>query len=136
VDNAAKLGDELSDALLEAAGRYELIREVRGRGLMIGIEFASPPSLRLKAAYTGLSLARKGLFTQMVVGALFEDHQVLTQTAGDHMDVLKLLPPLVSGPAEVERFMHAFLAVMDSVHAGSRPIWHFAKGLATRTARL
>jgi acetylornithine/succinyldiaminopimelate/putrescine aminotransferase len=135
VDNAAKMGAQLIDALRNSAQRYELIREVRGRGLMIGIEFGTPTSLRLKASYTGLSLARKGLFTQMVVCALFESQRILTQTAGDHMDVLKLLPPLVSGSTEIERFMVGFDGVMKSVHGGSRPVWHFAKGLATRTAR-
>ena len=45
-------------------------------------------------------MARRGLFTQMVVGALFEDHRILTQTAGDHMDVLKLLPPLLRSPVK------------------------------------
>ena len=134
VDNAATQGAELMDALRESARRYELIADVRGRGLMVGIEFGAPSSLRLKASYKSLSLARKGLFTQMVVCALFESHRILTQTAGDHMDVLKILPPLVIGPAEVDRFMVGFNAVMESVHGGSRPVWHFAKGLATRTA--
>jgi len=135
IDNAARIGAELTEALRDAARRYELIADIRGRGLMIGIEFGKPSSLRLKAQYSGLSMARKGLFTQMVVCSLFEEHRVLTQTAGDHMDVLKLLPPLVSGRGEVERFMTAFCSVMDSVHASSRPIWHFARGLTSRTVR-
>jgi acetylornithine/succinyldiaminopimelate/putrescine aminotransferase len=134
VANADRAGGELMVALAEAAARFDLICDVRGRGLMIGIEFGNPTSLRLKAGYRGLSLARKGMFTQLVVCSLFEDHRVLTQTAGDHMDVLKLLPPLVCGPAEIERFMGAFNAVMESVHASSRPVWHFARGLATRAA--
>jgi ornithine--oxo-acid transaminase len=130
--NAAARGEELMGALREAAGRYEFITDVRGRGLMVGIEFGRPTSLRLRARYSPLSLARKGLFTQMVVCALFEHHRILTQTAGDHMDVLKLLPPLSTTSEDIEWFMRSFCAVMDSVLGSSRPIWHFAKGLTSR----
>ena len=133
VDNAARRGAELTTALKAAAADYEFITDVRGRGLMIGIEFGRPQSLRLRARYSPLSAARKGLFTQMVVCALFEQHHVLTQTAGDHMDVLKLLPPLTTTEADIEWFMSGFRSIMDSVSGSSRQIWHFAKGLTARS---
>jgi hypothetical protein len=60
---------------------------------------------------------------------------VLTQTAGDHMDVLKLLPPLTTTSEDADVFMQAFCSVMDSIHVSSRPVWHFAKGLTTRSVR-
>ena len=41
-----------------------------------------------------LQAARRGLFAQMVVVALFQRHRILTQVAGDYMEVIKLLPPL------------------------------------------
>ncbi|MBV9661190.1 MAG: aspartate aminotransferase family protein [Acidimicrobiales bacterium] len=133
VANAAARGDELMSALRSAASRYEFITDIRGRGLMIGIEFGAPASLRLRARYSPLTLARKGLFTQMVVCALFEHHRILTQAAGDHMDVLKLLPPLPTTSQDIEWFMQAFCAVMGSVQGSSRPVWHFAKTLTTRS---
>ena len=111
------------------------VTDVRGRGLLIGIEFGRPGSRRLRTRWGPLTMARKGLFTQMVVGALFEDHRVLTQTSGDHMDVLKLLPPLTLTSAEADDFLTAFSAVMDSIHDSSRPVWHFGWGLTTRAAR-
>jgi acetylornithine/succinyldiaminopimelate/putrescine aminotransferase len=135
VANAASVGAELMASLRAAATRYELITDIRGRGLMIGIEFGRPDSLRLRARYSPLTMARKGLFTQMVVCALFEQHRVLTQTAGDHMDVLKLLPPLTTTGEDADVFMQAFCSVMDSIHDSSRPVWHFAKGLTTRSVR-
>lgn len=135
VDNAAAVGAELTAALRSAAERYELICDVRGRGLMIGIEFGRPSSTRLRARYSPLTIARRGLFTQMVVCALFEQHHVLTQTAGDHMDVLKLLPPLTTTSEDADLFMSAFCSVMDDIHRSSRPVWHFAKELTTRSVR-
>ena len=135
IANAASVGAELTASLRAAAARYELITDVRGRGLMIGIEFGRPTALRLRARYSPLTLARRGLFTQMVVCSLFERHRVLTQTAGDHMDVLKLLPPLTTTVEDADVFMQAFCAVMDSIHESSRPVWHFAKGLTTRSVK-
>jgi acetylornithine/succinyldiaminopimelate/putrescine aminotransferase len=135
IANAATVGAELMSGLRTAAERYELICDVRGRGLLIGIEFGRPRSRRLRTRWGPLTLARRGLFTQMVVGALFEDHRILTQTAADHMDVLKLLPPLTVTSEEAAAFLGAFGEVMDSIHDSTRPVWHFGWGLTTRAAR-
>jgi ornithine--oxo-acid transaminase len=135
VANAATVGAQLAAGLREAAKRYELVADVRGRGLMIGIEFGRPSSRRLRTGWGPLTMARRGLFTQMVVGALFEDHRILTQTSGDHMDVLKLLPPLTATSEEASAFLDAFCDVMDSIHDSARPMWHFGWGLTTRAAR-
>lgn len=132
IANAAARGAELMEALSDAARRYDFITDVRGRGLMIGIEFGRPQSLRRRARYAPMTLARKGMFTQMIVCDLFERHHILTQTASDHADVLKLLPPLTTSSEDVAWFMSAFHAVMDGVSQSSRPVWHFARGLTTR----
>src|SRR4029077_21258851 len=42
IENAARTGDYLLRGLAAMTGRYELLQEVRGKGLMIGIEFGSP----------------------------------------------------------------------------------------------
>jgi acetylornithine/succinyldiaminopimelate/putrescine aminotransferase len=135
IANAATIGAELTSGLRAAAESYELVCDVRGRGLLIGIEFGRPRSRRLRTRWGPLTMARRGLFTQMVVGALFEDHRILTQTAGDHMDVLKLLPPLTINGDEAATFLEAFVEVMDSIHDSTRPVWHFGWGLTTRAAR-
>ena len=66
-----------------------------------------------------LQLARKGLFAQTVVHALFHRHRILTQVSGDHVEVIKLIPPLTIGEAEVDRFVAAFIDVMDEAHRGT-----------------
>jgi ornithine--oxo-acid transaminase len=58
---------------------YELMKEVRGKGLMIGVEFGPPKSLRLKASWNVLETANKGLFCQLITVPLFKDHKILTQ---------------------------------------------------------
>ena len=85
---------------------------------MIGIEFGRPTSLKLRGRWTMLQAARKGLFAQMVVVPLLQRHRILTQVSGDHLEVIKLIPPLIIGEAEVDRFV-------DGLHRrhGRRARW-------------
>ena len=129
VSNAEQTGQVLQDALRDMAGEYEMLADVRGRGLMIGLEFGKPRSLRLRTGWNMLQTARHGLFAQMVVVALFQRHHILTQVAGDHMEVIKLLPPLTIGETEVKQFCDAFASVMDEAHRGTGLIWDFGRTL-------
>jgi acetylornithine/succinyldiaminopimelate/putrescine aminotransferase len=132
IANAAAIGAEITAGLRATAERYDVIKDVRGRGLLIGIEFGRPASRSLRSGWGPLTMARQGLFTQMVVSALFQDHRVLTLIAGDHMDVLKLLPPLTITSTEAEEFLTAFDGVMAAIHDSSRTLWRFGWGLSTR----
>ena len=96
VAHAAATGNALIARLQQLAERHEMVHEVRGRGFMIGIEFRRPKSMRLRAQWSLLESMRTGLFTQLVIVPLFRDHRILTQVAGDHQNVLKILPPLIT----------------------------------------
>ncbi|MFF5367320.1 aspartate aminotransferase family protein [Streptomyces sp. NPDC013187] len=128
VANVRATGEQLRSRLAALTDRYEMLAEVRGRGLMIGIEFGRPQSLKLRSRWTMLQAARKGLFAQMVVVPLLRKHRILTQVSGDHMEVIKLIPPLIIGEREVDRFVDAFTAVMDDAHNGGL-VWDFGKTL-------
>ena len=53
--------------------------------MMIALEFGPPKSLKLKAAYTMLDKANKGLFCQLILIPLFKKHRILAQVAGHAM---------------------------------------------------
>lgn len=129
VANARRTGELLRDRLSGLVDRYELLHDVRGRGLMIGIEFGKPSSLGLRGRWAMLQAARKGLFAQMVVVPLLQRHRILTQVSGDHLEVIKLIPPLIIGEREVDRFVEAFTAVMDDAHGGGGLMWEFGRTL-------
>jgi ornithine--oxo-acid transaminase len=129
IDNARRTGALLAERLAGLQARYEMVGDVRGRGLMVGIEFTRPRSLRLASRWAMLQAARRGLFAQMVVGALYQQHRILTQVAGDHMEVIKLLPPLTIGEREVDLFIEAFADVMEEAHRGSSLAWRFGRTL-------
>jgi ornithine--oxo-acid transaminase len=129
VRNAREVGAQLKERLAGLRDRSDFVHDVRGRGLMIGIEFGRPSSLKLRAGWAALQSARKGLFAQTVVNALFHRHRILTQVSGDHLEIIKLIPPLTIGAGEVDRFVDAFTEVMDDAQRGNGLVWEFGKTL-------
>jgi ornithine--oxo-acid transaminase len=95
IERAAAMGEKLLRQLAALQERYEMIADVRGKGLMIGIEFQAPRSLGLRAAWTAAETAQRGLFAQFVVMALMREHSILTQVGGPDINIIKLLPPLI-----------------------------------------
>jgi acetylornithine/succinyldiaminopimelate/putrescine aminotransferase len=127
VERAQTTGDAFSTALAPLVERYELFTEVRGKGLMIGLEFGEPSSLRLKSGWKALESARKGFFSQFIVGPLFQRHRILTQVAADNVNIIKLLPPLIAGQAEVDYFAAALDDVLGDAHKNSWLLLEFGK---------
>jgi acetylornithine/succinyldiaminopimelate/putrescine aminotransferase len=135
VENAARRGDELMRGLEGLQARYDLIKDVRGKGLIVGIEFGRPSGLKAKAGWAMLQKARVGLFAQMVVVSLFQRHCILTQVSGDHMEVIKLIPPLMIGDAEVKLFLDGLADVLDDASKGSGLMWDFGRTLIKQAVR-
>jgi acetylornithine/succinyldiaminopimelate/putrescine aminotransferase len=135
VDNAARTGEKLTSALAAMAGQYDVLADVRGQGLMIGLEFGKPGSLRARTRWNMLRTARVGLFAQMIVVALFQRHRILTQVSGDHMEVIKLIPPLMIGDTEVKLFTDAFGEILEDASNGGGLIWEFGKTLVKQAVR-
>ena len=121
--NATAMGDRLGKRLLALKPRFEFIHDVRWRGLMLGIEFARPQSLKLRAAWAAANKLNEDLFCQAVTIPLLADHGVLTQVAGNHMATIKLIPPLGLTAGDVDWFVDAFEAVMAGLHRFPGPAW-------------
>lgn len=129
VENSARRGWELLTGLQKLQEKHELIKEVRGRGCMIAIEFHQPSSLKLKMAWKAIHAVDKGLFAQMVVSSLLSKHRILSHVAGHNMDVVKILPPLMIGDREVNRFIEAFDDVLTDCQRFPGPLWDFGANL-------
>ena len=123
IERAATMGQKLMAGLAALADRHDMIADVRGKGLMIGIEFRPPRSFGLRAAWTAAETAQKGLFAQFVVMALMRDHRILTQVGGPGVNIIKLLPPLIIGDEEVEAIVAAFDAVMVEAARVRGRVW-------------
>ncbi|NJM89017.1 MAG: aspartate aminotransferase family protein [Hydrococcus sp. RU_2_2] len=135
VKNAANMGDLLMAALQPLAEKYDFLYEVRSKGLMIGLEFRSPRSLKLKIGWTMLETAQKGLFSQLITVPLFQRYRILTQVAGNNMNVIKLLPPLIITQQEVNTFVNAFEDVLADCHRYPGTIWDFGSTLVKQAMK-
>ena len=134
IENAARMGERLLRDLSALCGNYELLKEVRGKGLMIGVEFGSPSSLKLKASWNVLETASKGLFCQLITIPLFKDHKILTQVAGHASHTVKLIPPLILNDADCGWIVRAFDAVIADSHRASA-VWSLGKTLVEHAMR-
>jgi acetylornithine/succinyldiaminopimelate/putrescine aminotransferase len=132
VERAASVGTVLLDGLAALQQRYEMIKEVRGRGLMIGIELGAPKSRVARLNWRLIHMASEGLFPQLIVIPLHRDHGVITMAAGKN-DVIKLLPPLTLSEAQAQTFLGAFDAVLADCHAGAGKNWSVVRDIATAT---
>ena len=102
--NAARVGARMLDGLRGLARRHQLIGDVRGAGLFIGVELTDQGGdPATAAAAVVIEFARRD--------------RVLLSTDGPHRNVLKIKPPMVVGDADAERF----LEVLDAALGHYRP---------------
>lgn len=130
-DGAAQLGMELKQQLTDALSGYEMVKEVRGKGLLLGIEFTAPRRLALRAPFETFAKIHPAMFGQIVVMRLFRNAGILTQICGNDFMVLKVAPPLVVSPTQITEFVTAVRDVAEMAHhPGS--FWSEGLGLARR----
>jgi 4-aminobutyrate aminotransferase-like enzyme len=123
VENSVRIGVLLMERVDALRAKHSFIKEVRGKGLMIGIEFHEPQEFKLKMAWKLLHKIDKVLFAQMIVTQMLSKHGILTQVAGHAMDVMKILPPLIIGEKEVDMFVNALDDVLTECRKFPGPMW-------------
>jgi ornithine--oxo-acid transaminase len=135
IENAARTGERIMQGLDALVPRYEMLREVRGKGLMIGVEFGAPDSFRLKASWSLLETANKGLFCQLITIPLFKDHKILCQVAGHGLHTIKLIPALVMTDEDCDHVVNSFDSVIAGSHRVPGAVWSLGKTLVSHAAR-
>ena len=134
VARSAQLGTRLMDGLVELQRRHELIGDVRGLGLIVGIELKAPRSRRGQLAVRLMRMASEGLFPQLVVIPLHQQHGVITMAAGKN-DVIKLLPPLTLAESEADDFLTALDSVLTDCEQDAGKNWAVVRDIALTTLR-
>jgi ornithine--oxo-acid transaminase len=135
IEKAAQLGERLIHDLSAMIPRHELLKDVRGKGLMIGVEFGAPKSLAMKASWTAVETASKGLFCQLITIPLFKEHKILCQVAGHGSHTIKLLPSLVISDADCDHIVQSFDAAIAGAHRTPGAVWSLGKTLVEQAIR-
>ena len=87
VERSARTGELLLERTRPLVERYDVVKDVRGLGLMWAIELGEPE--KGGRTYRLLERMQPALFSQLVVVPLFTDHRVLSQVAGHGLNVIK-----------------------------------------------
>jgi ornithine--oxo-acid transaminase len=128
VERSARLGEMLMGIGRKLADKYEIVRDVRGLGLIWAIEFGEPPAG--SRSYRMIDRMQPGLFAQFVIGPLFSDHHILSQVAGHNMATVKALPPLVVSEEDIEWFGDALDDSIGKARSLPRSLMRMAVGAA------
>ena len=137
VERARARGELLMELTRPLAERHEIVREVRGLGLMWAIELGPPAGRTGRALWRAVEARQPGLFAQLLTVPLFHEHRILIQVAGHGLNVVKAIPPLVVEEADIRRFAAALDAVLTSAEhlLGATTRLGFTLGRRAWTAR-
>jgi ornithine--oxo-acid transaminase len=124
VERSARLGELLLERTRPFVDRIEVVRDVRGLGLMWAIEFEEPTGG--SRTWKLLERIQPGLFSQLVVVPLFRDHRILSQVAGHGVNVLKAIPPLVVTEEDLDWFVSALEETVARAEKMPRALVRFA----------
>lgn len=115
VDRAAKVGDRILRELRVLQGQQSGIGDVRGRGLMIGLEIVEPdaPANAIGARPAAPELARR-------IRAECLERGLIVELGGRHDAVVRLLPPLVITEAQVDTVLARLADATQAAQRGYR----------------
>jgi ornithine--oxo-acid transaminase len=136
IENAARVGAQIVEDLKPRVADFEFLKDVRGKGMMIALEFGEPRSLKLRAAWKLLEKANAGLFCQMITVPLFTRHRILSQVAGHGMQVVKFIPPLTLTQEDRAWIVSSVEDVVAEAHKVPGSIWDLGKTLASAALKM
>ncbi len=132
IRRARVLGELLLELTWPLVDRYEVVRDVRGLGLMWGIEFGPPSGPLARRMWDRVERRQPGLFSQLITVPLFHEHRIFCQVAGHRMNVIKALPPLVIEEEDIRRFAAALEEVVAKAERYPLAMARFGLRMAPR----
>jgi ornithine--oxo-acid transaminase len=133
-ERAERMGNLLLELTRPLVDRYEIVHDVRGLGLMWGIELGPPEGNGRLSMWNAIERAQPGVFSQLVTVPLFHEHRIFCQVAGKRMNVIKALPAIVIEEREIRRFAAALEEVVARAEHASRAMlrlgWHTARRIS------
>jgi ornithine--oxo-acid transaminase len=132
IARAQQMGDLLLELTQPLVDRYEVVRDVRGLGLMWGIEFGPPSGPVARRVWDRVEQRQPGLFSQLITVPLFHEHRIFCQVAGHRMNVIKVLPPLVIEEEDIRRFAAALEQTVAAAERYPSALVKFGMHMAPR----
>ena len=106
--NAARMGQRLQQGLRELQADAPAMGDVRGRGLMVGVEFTDadgqPDATKAKA----------------VLQACLQ-HRLLLLPCGSYSNIIRWIPPLIVNEAQIDTALETFSTALSQVATEAQP---------------
>jgi putrescine aminotransferase len=116
-EQARESGDYLLAGLHKLKEKYPLVKDVRGRGLMVGIEFNQPGGLAVKATFGLASKLSEEYLGSLVAGELLNKYRIITAYTLNNPNVIRLEPPLGVSREQLDTLLEALEKIFSS-HKG------------------
>ena len=111
---AAEKGRYFKEKLLELNKRYGLLKDVRGKGLLLGIEFASPEGILNKISGNTLGKLSHEYLASLVAGELLNRFGIITAYTLNNPNVIRLEPPLIVSYEEIDYVLSSLEKIFES----------------------
>jgi ornithine--oxo-acid transaminase len=132
---ALQLGESFRAKLRSELAGFDMVKEVRGMGLLNGIEFVPPKKLAFRVLYEAFNKIHPAMFGQIVVMRMFREKGMLTQICGNNFMVLKAAPPLTATSEQLDEFVRAIRDVVEMAQT-SPAFWTEALGMVRRSVNI
>ncbi|HZK25479.1 MAG TPA: aspartate aminotransferase family protein [Oscillospiraceae bacterium] len=124
-ERAAEMGAYLLTGLQSLQEKYPIIRDVRGKGLLVGVEFEQPAKGIMAKVAGALNKLASEYLGSMVAGVLLNQYRIITAYTLNNPNVIRLEPPLVVSQEQIDVVLNA----LDETFHKNRSILGF--GLAS-----
>lgn len=124
-ENAAKIGDRLIERLRSLAADSGVIESVRGRGLLIGVEFTVPKVGFIKKQTEGFSAT----LASLIAGDLLNNYQMITAFTLNNPNTIRLEPPLMVTTEQADSFLEALAASTEKNKSYTRALLSTARNM-------
>jgi len=139
---AADLGHRLLGRLRDRLADHPLVADVRGRGLLVGVELARPTTAALDTVRAALTRLSPGLaqvvpapFIGQWLSVRLLEAGFVCQPASHAWDVLKLEPPLTIEAADVDRMVDTLAGILEEYRSLPALVKDVVARLVERGAR-
>ncbi|CCO08483.1 aspartate aminotransferase family protein [Desulforamulus hydrothermalis] len=117
---ARENGSYLLAQLNKLKEKYPMLKDVRGRGLMIGLEFRQPAGHKTFSFKFTLNVVQKlaqEYLGSLVAGELLNKHRIITAYTLNNPNVIRLQPPLMVTREQIDRVLNALEEILTK-HTG------------------
>jgi acetylornithine/succinyldiaminopimelate/putrescine aminotransferase/predicted amino acid dehydrogenase len=135
VRHVAAVGDRLQEGLRQLQSEYPLLlKEIRGRGLMLGIELVFDQIAERQNGLISL-LQEQGLLLYMAVSYLLNVERIRIAPSFTHGTVLRIEPPLIADATLCDHLIGALRRLLDVLQRGDSGAFlgHLMGGARDRT---